>query len=333
MKSASTTRRGALALASAAFIATLGITAAGPARADSFPSKPIRMIVPYLAGGVTDVMARQFATVIGDKLGQQVIVDNKPGANTLIATQAAATAAPDGYTVFFMDLSLLSYNAYLYKQQPYDLARDFVPVTSVAEIPLGLAVNNYVPANNVKEFIAYAKANPGKLNYSSTASGGLPHLAMENFKSVAGIEMTHVPYKGAAAAITDMIGGQVQAMFNDVSTSVQYVNSGRMKVLAISGDKRMPKMPDVPTFAELGMPKLSTAAFMGIVAPAKTPPDIIAKLDAAIREASKNPAVVEYLQTNNLVPRVTSGAELNGIMAAEQKKWRELVTKLDLKID
>jgi len=309
------------------------VSSALPALADTYPSKPIRMIVPYLAGGVTDVMARQFATVMSDKLGQQIVVDNKPGANTLIATQAAATAPPDGYTIFFMDLSLLSYNAYLYKQQPYELTRDFVPVTSVAEIPLGLAVNNFVPANNVKEFIAYAKANPGKMNYSSTASGGLPHLAMENLKSVAGIEMTHVPYKGAAAAITDMIGGQVQAMFNDVSTSVQYVNAGRMKVLAISGDKRMPRMPDVPTFAELGMPKLSTAAFMGIVAPARTPPAAIARLDAAIREASKSPAVVEYLQTNNLVPRVTSGAELGGIMATEQKKWRELVTRLDLKVD
>ncbi|MDQ8030772.1 MAG: tripartite tricarboxylate transporter substrate binding protein [Bordetella sp.] len=322
------TRRQLLA-AGAALLACTAL----PALADTYPSKPIRMLVPYLAGGVTDVMARQFATVMSEQLGQQVVVDNKPGANTLIATQMAATAPPDGYTIFFMDLSLLSYNAYLYKQQPYELTRDFVPVTSVAEIPLGLAINNHVPASNVKEFIAYAKANPGKLNYSSTASGGLPHLAMENFKSVTGIEMTHVPYKGAAAAITDMIGGQVQAMFNDVSTSVPYVTSGRMKVLAISGDKRMPRMPDVPTFAELGMPKLSTAAFMGIVAPAKTPPAIIARLDAAIREASKNPQVVDYLQTNNLVPRVTSGAELSGIMTAEQKKWRELVTKLDLKVD
>ncbi|RZL89008.1 MAG: tripartite tricarboxylate transporter substrate binding protein [Variovorax sp.] len=321
-------RRHAL-LAAAALLAV----AAVPASADTYPSRSIRMIVPYLAGGVTDVMARQFAQVMGDKLGQQVVIDNKPGANTIIATQAVASSAPDGYTIFFMDLSLLSYNAYLYKQQPYDLARDFVPVTSVAEIPLGLAVNSFVPVNSVNEFVAYAKANPDKLNYASAAAGGLPHLGMENLKAVTGIKMTHVPYKGAAAAITDMVGGQVQAMFNDVSTSVQYVSAGKMKVLAISGEKRMPKMPDVPTFAELGMPALSVAAFMGIVAPAKTPQAILEKLDAAIREASKSPQITEYLQSNNLVPKVTSGKELTGIIGSEEKKWRSLVTKLDLKVD
>jgi tripartite-type tricarboxylate transporter receptor subunit TctC len=313
--------------------ASLALSAAAPALADTYPSHPIRMIVPYLPGGVTDVMARAFARAIGDKLGEGVVVENKPGGNTLIATQVVAASPPDGYTIFFMDLSLLSYNAYLYKQPPYDLTRDFVPVTSVAEIPLGLAISSTVPANNVKEFIAYAKSHPNQLNYASTASGGLPHLGMENFKAVTGTEVIHVPYKGASAAITDLIGGQVQVMFNDISTSVQYISTGKMKVLAVSGDKRMDKLPDVPTFAELGMPALSVSAFMGIVAPKKTPPEIVARLDAAIRAASKDPQIAEYMKTNNLVPRVTSGAELSGIMAAEQQKWRGLVSKLSLTID
>lgn len=333
MKPVSTSRRSALTRAGAACMALLGLGLGTSALADTYPSKPIRLIVPYLAGGVTDVMARQFATAMGASLGQQVVVDNKPGGNTLIATQAAAAAPADGYTIFFTDLSFLSYNAYLYKQQPYDLNRDFVPVTAVAEIPLGLAINSFVPANNLKDFLVYAKANPGKLNYSSTATGSLPHLAMENLKSTSSIEMTHVPYKGAAAAITDMIGGQVQAMFNDVSTSVQYVTSGRMKVLAVSGDKRIPRLPDVPTFSELGMTQLNAIVLMGIVAPARTPADVVAKLDGAIREASRSAAVGEYLQTNNFVSRVTSGRELGANMVSEQKKWRDLVTRLDLKID
>jgi tripartite-type tricarboxylate transporter receptor subunit TctC len=301
--------------------------------AASYPTKPIRLVVPYLAGGVTDVMARQFAQVLGEKLQQSVIVDNRPGANTLIATQIVASAPADGYTLFFTDLSLLSYNSSLYKQQTYDLARDFVPVASVADIPLGLAVNGFVPANNVQEFIAYAKANPGKLNYATTASGGLPHLGMENFKALTGTEMTQVPYKGAAAAITDMIGGQVQVMFNDISTSVQYTKTGKMKVLAISGDKRMAKIPDVPTFAELGYKNLNVAALMGFVAPAKTPPAILEKLNLAIRDAVNNPQVVAYMNTNDLVIHPTSGAELSAIMTSQGTKWRELVKRLNITVD
>jgi tripartite-type tricarboxylate transporter receptor subunit TctC len=271
--------------------------------------------------------------MIGEKLKQQLVIDNKPGGNTVIATQAAATAAPDGYTVFFTDLSLLSYNAYMYKQQPYDLARDFLPVASVAAIPLGLAVNASVPVNNLKEFIAYATAHPDKLNYASAASGGLPHLGMENLKAAYGLQLTHVPYKGAAAAITDIVGGQVQAMFNDVSTAVQYVGTGKLKVLAISGDQRIPKLPDVPTFAQLGAPELSVAALMGFVVPAKTPQAVIDRLAAAVREASASPQIAEYLQSNNLVPKVASGAEVQAAIDAEQKKWRPLVTRLNLRVD
>ena len=278
------------------------VSSALPALADTYPSKPIRMIVPYLAGGVTDVMARQFATVMSDKLGQQIVVDNKPGANTLIATQAAATAPPDGYTIFFMDLSLLSYNAYLYKQQPYELTRDFVPVTSVAEIPLGLAVNNFVPANNVKEFIAYAKANPGKMNYSSTASGGLPHLAMENLKSVAGIEMTHVPYKGAAAAITDMIGGQIDMFFATASPLVPQVQQGQLRVLALTGSQRSPILPDVPTFKELGI-DMTMTQWYGLAAPAGTPPEVVKALSDSLSRALKDPSVQNAIRKDAAMER------------------------------
>lgn len=315
-----------------AFAAAAGLSAM-PASAQIADGKPIRLIVPYLAGGVTDVMARQFAQVLGEKLKQQVVVDNRPGANTIIATQLAAQAQADGLTLFFTDLSLLSYNASMYKQTPYDLQRDFAPISSVAEIPLGLAVNSFVPANNVKEFIAYAKAHPGKLNYATTAAGGLPHLGMENLKAVAGIELTHVPYKGASAAITDMIGGQVQVMFNDVSTSIQYVKTGKMKVLAISGKHRIPKLPEVPTFNELGYTNLNVAALMGIVAPAKTPKPVLDKLAVVIREAAASPQINEYLETNNLVSNVTQGEDLKKRLDAESQKWRGLVTKLNISLD
>ena len=318
----------------AALAAAGSLAFAAPALAqNAFPNKPIRLVVPYLAGGVTDVMARQFAQVMGEQLGQQVVVDNKPGGNTLIATQNVSSAAADGYTLLFTDMSLLSYNAYLYKQPPYDLARDFVPVSSVAEIPLGLAVNNQVPAANIAELIAYAKANPRKLNYATTASGGLPHLAMENFKASTGTDLVHVPYKGAAAAITDIIGGQVQVMFNDVSTAIQYVSAGKLKVLALSGDKRSPKLPDVPTFAEIGKPELGVSVLMGILAPAKTPPAVVERLNAAVRAAAASPQVSEYLQTNNLTPRTITGEQLKTSIAGEEKKWRALVAKLNLSVD
>ena len=318
----------------AAMTAAGALAFAAPALAQgAFPSKPIRLVVPYLPGGVTDVMARQFAQVMTEQLGQPVVVDNKPGGNTLIATQNVATSPADGYSLLFTDMSLLSYNAHLYKQPPYDLARDFVPVSSVAEIPLGLAVNTQVPAANLAELIAYAKANPRKLNYATTASGGLPHLAMENLKATTGTDMVHVPYKGAAAAITDIIGGQVQVMFNDVSTAIQYVSAGKLKVLALSGEKRSPKLPDVPTFAELGKPELGVSVLMGILAPAKTPPAVVERLNAAVRAAAGSAQVTDYLQTNNLTPRTIAGDALKTSIAAEEKKWRALVTKLNLSVD
>ena len=297
------------------------VSSALPALADTYPSKPIRMIVPYLAGGVTDVMARQFATVMSDKLGQQIVVDNKPGANTLIATQAAATAPPDGYTIFFMDLSLLSYNAYLYKQQPYELTRDFVPVTSVAEIPLGLAVNNFVPANNVKEFIAYAKANPGKMNYSSTASGGLPHLAMENLKSVAGIEMTHVPYKGAAAAITDMIGGRGSGMFLNQDSLLPQVKAGKLRALAVASAQRNPAYPDTPTVAESGYPGFAAESWFGLSAPAKTPPAVIQRLNQATVKALASPDIRQKLESVGFVVVGDDPKAFSAFVESEITKW------------
>jgi tripartite-type tricarboxylate transporter receptor subunit TctC len=328
-----TIQRRAFTSAIALSFAAAGALLSAPASAQIADGRPIKLVVPYLPGGVTDVMARQFAMVLGEKLKQQVLVENKPGGNTIIATQFVAGAPADGTTLFFTDMSLLSYNAYLYKQAPYDLARDFAPVSSVAEIPLALAVNGSVPSNTMKDFVAYAKANPGKLNYATTASGGLPHLGMENLKAVTGIDLTHVPYKGAADAIKDMVGGQVQVMFNDVSTSAQFVATGKMKVLAMSGSRRAPKLPDVPTFNELGYPNLNVRALMGIVVPAKTPRPVVEKLTVAIREAAASPQITEYLQTNNIGANVTSGADLKTLMDSEEHKWRDLVKKLNLSVD
>ena len=327
------TQSGLLQRACSVFLIGAAIVASTTVTAQTYPSQPIRLIVPYLAGGVTDVMARQFSRALAKVLKQQIIVENKAGANTLIGTQAVAHAAPNGSTLFFTDLSLLSYNAYLYKKPPYNLARDFTPVASVAAIPLGLAINGALPANTLDEFIAYAKANPGKLNYASAASGGLPHLGMENFKAETGIEMTHVPYKGGVAAITDLIGGRVQAMLNDVSTSVGYSREGKMKVLAISGDKRMPKLSQVPTFAELGHANLAVSAIMGIVAPAGTPPEVVRTLEGAIRVAANDPEVKEYLASNNLAMQLSTGGKLKETMQAEEKRWRTLVARLGITVD
>jgi len=326
-------RRAALRTLATLTLAACAAMLCAPASAQIADGRPIKLVVPYLPGGVTDVMARQFAQVLGDKLKQTVLVENKPGGNTVIATQYVAGATADGTTLFFTDLSLLSYNASLYKQAPYDLARDFVLLSSVAEIPLALAVNSQVPPSTMKDFVAYAKANPGKLNYATTAIGGLPHLGMENLKAATGIDLVHVPYKGASDAIKDMLGGQVQVMFNDVSTSSQYVAAGKMKVLAMSGSRRAQKLPDVPTFAELGYDNLNVRALMGIVAPVKTPRAVVDKLTAAIREAAATPQISEYLQTNNLGANVTSGADLKTLMDSESHKWRDLVKKLNLSFD
>jgi tripartite-type tricarboxylate transporter receptor subunit TctC len=326
-------RRAAVRTLAALTLAAGASLLAAPAAAQIADGRPIKIIVPYLAGGVTDVMARQFAMVLSDKLKQQVLVENKPGGNTIIATQFVAAAPADGSTLFFTDLSLLSYTAHLYKQAPYDLARDFAPVSSVAEIPLALAVNGQVPPSTMKDFVAYAKANPGKLNYATTASGGLPHLGMENLKAVVGIDLTHVPYKGAADAIKDMVGNQVQVMFNDISTSAQFVATGKMKVLAMSGSRRAPKLPDVPTFNELGYPNLNVRALMGIVVPAKTPRPVVEKLTVAIREAAASQQISDYLQTNNIASNVTAGADLKTLMDSEERKWRDLVKKLNLSVD
>ena len=262
------------------------LIAAGSAQAAApqYPSKPVRLIVPFPAGGGVDIVARLLTPHLSERWGQQVIVDNRPGAGATLGADLAAKAAPDGYNLLLANTAH-AINATLFKKLPYDAVKDFRPISLVATQPSVLVVHPAVPVKSVKELIALAKAKPGQLNYASSGNGTPPHLSAKMFESMAGIEMTHVPYKGAAPALTDLLGGQVQLMFATIVSSAQHVQSGRVRVLAVTSAKRSPTFPDLPTVAEAGVPGFEATAWFMLLAPAKTP-------DAVVQQVSRDTVAV-----------------------------------------
>jgi tripartite-type tricarboxylate transporter receptor subunit TctC len=262
------------------------------ALAQSFPARPVRIIVPFPPGGATDVMARVIAQKLSESWGQQAVVENKPGASGTIGSDLVAKSAPDGYTLLLQGTQH-AINLSIYKQLPYDTLRDFTPVAYIAVAPFLLVLHPLVPANSVAELIAYIKAKPGGVNYGSSGVGGAAHLAGEMFKTAAGVQLTHIPYKGAAPAMADLLGGQVPMVFDPIPTSLPYVRSGRIKALAITSAQRTPLMPDVPTIAESGLPGFEVAAWFGLYAPAATPTDIVGKLNAEVNRVLQLPEVRE----------------------------------------
>jgi tripartite-type tricarboxylate transporter receptor subunit TctC len=273
--------------------ATILACAAQPASAQGYPAKPIRIVVPYPAGGGIDIMSRQIAQRLAQKFNQSVVVENKPGAGTLVAAETVARAAPDGHTLLVTTDATMTINPHLYSKLPYDPVKDFVPVTQLVLLNQLLVANANLPASNLKELLAYAKANPGKLNYASYGVGSQPHLAMEILKSLAGVDIVHVPYKGIPQAVPAAIAGEVQLTFSGAASTQAHIKAGKLKAIAIGGTRRLSIMPDVPTFAESGFPDVPANAWFGLFAPAGTPREIVMILHGEVTRILKEP---EYLQ-------------------------------------
>jgi tripartite-type tricarboxylate transporter receptor subunit TctC len=299
---------------------------AAHAQAQPYPSKPVRIIVPAPAGGNADAVARTIGDRLSTTMGQPFVVDNKPGAGGNIGTEMAVSAPADGYTLVEI-ITANTINATLYPNLSFDLSRDFVPVGLAATLPLILVVHPSVPANSVQELIAYAKKNPGKLNYASAGSGTGGHVAAELFKSMAGLDVQHVPYKGATPAVTDLIGGRVDFFFDGMPSALPHVQSGRLKVLAITTKTRSATIPNVPTVAEAGLPGFEVSLWLGFMAPAGTPADIVNRLNKEINQAVAFPAVRERFAKLGLEPLTATPQEFGALIRSETAKWAEMIRK------
>ncbi|MDR2327129.1 MAG: tripartite tricarboxylate transporter substrate binding protein [Acidovorax sp.] len=314
-------RHGLKLLAAAATLAVAGTATAQGA----FPSKPINIIVPFSAGGTTDILARIVGLYLGEELGQPVIIDNRPGAGGNIGGLAASRATPDGYTLFLGTVGTHAINAALYTKMPFDPIKDFAPLTRVATVPNLLVANPAQPFKNVKELIAYAKANPGKVNFGSSGSGSSVHLSGELFKSMAHVDMVHVPYKGSAPAMSDLLGNQISIMFDNMPSAIQHVRSGKLRPLAVTTAKRSRELPDVPTIAEAGVPGYEATSWFGMWAPVKTPIEVQQKLHAALAKVLKNPAVIKKIEDQGGDVVLDTQAQFDAYIKTEAAKWGKVV--------
>ncbi len=303
------------------------------ALAQGYPARPIHLIVPFPPGGPTDIVGRWVGQRVSEGLGQPVIVENRPGAGGTVGSTAAAKAPPDGYTLLYGSTSTLAIAPSLYHELAYDPRSAFAPISLVSRGAIIAAVNAQVPARTLQEFIALAKRSPGALSYASAGSGTPPHLAAELFKSIAGVDLLHVPYKGGAPAINDLVGGQVQAIFEGEVVLLPHVKSGRVRALAITGTKRDPALPDVPTFAEAGLPKYDAYFWSGLVAPAGTPADVIAKLNSVLVQALNTPDAREALKYQGLEPAGTTPQQFAAFIAGEVERWEQVVKASGAKLD
>ena len=292
----------------------------GPVLAQEYPSRPVRIVVPSPPAGGTDIVARVLAQHFSKAFGQQFFVENKPGAGNMIGIEAVARSAPDGYTLL-MSASTLALNSVLFKKVPYDPVRDFAPITLTATAPNVLLVHPSVPAQSLAEFIALAKAKPGALSYGTPGIGTSPHLSMELLKSMAGIDLQHIPYKGTAAAVTDVIGGQIAATFSNALTAKPQVDAGRVRALAITGPRRIEALPNVPPVAEAGVPGYEAMQWYGLLAPAGTPAAIVERLNAEALKALRSPEMKERLSADGAEPLGGSPAEFAALIRRELDKW------------
>jgi tripartite-type tricarboxylate transporter receptor subunit TctC len=315
-----------------AALAALGFAIAHPASAQPYPNRPVRIIVPTPAGGPVDVMARILANALPPFLGQNVIVENRAGAGNTLGSKAAAAADPDGYTLLVSAASGLIMSPMVYKSAGYD-ENSFAPIALITETPQVLVAYPGAPFNSVAELVAYAKANPGKLNYSTGGAGTLPHLTAELFKQLSGTDIVHVPYKGGGPALTDVVAGQVPMTFDTAGTSLQFVRDGKLKALAVSNPSRLPELPNVPTMPELGYGAINSGAWVALLAPLNTPPAILARLNQAANAALAAPQMKEALTRLSAQPRGGTPDDLARHMKAEHDKWGPIVAKLGLKED
>jgi tripartite-type tricarboxylate transporter receptor subunit TctC len=292
--------------------------------AQTFPTQPITLIIPYPPGGSADLLARPLAPLLQRELGQPVVLDYKAGAGGTLATAQLARAKPDGHTIL-MVLAAHAINNSLYAKLPYDTRKDFAPVSLLATLPLLLAAPLTTPANTIPELIAYARANPDKLTFASAGNGNTSHLAGEMFKATTGTKMLHIPYKGSSPAVVALLGGEVSMMFDSISTSLPQVKAGKLKAIAVTGDKRSPLLPDVPTVKESGVPSFVVNGWYGILAPAGTPPDVVRKLNLALNKAAKDPKVASQLADYGYEIVGSTPEAFASHIDAELARWKDAV--------
>jgi tripartite-type tricarboxylate transporter receptor subunit TctC len=316
----------------AALAATLALAAGAAAQA--FPAKPIRMIVGFPPGGVVDIVARTVAQPAGEILGQQIVVDARPGANGMIGAELITKAAPDGYTIGLVSISNMVLSVLLNPNAPYQTLRDFTPITNVGLVPFVVAVHPAVPARSLKDLIALAKKQPGRLNFGSPGVGGLQHLTIEMINSMAGIRIQHVPYKGTGPAMTDVLGGQIDGVIAGTAGIVGASKSGKLRILAITGDERSPALPEVPTAREQGLPELVVVNWYAIVGPAKLPPSVLGPLHGAIVKAAHLPATREKFDAAGVdVKTYATPAAFAQYVRDEYARWERTVKQAGVKLD
>jgi tripartite-type tricarboxylate transporter receptor subunit TctC len=327
MPSTLTTRRALLALAAA-------LAAAGPAAAQApFPNKPVKIIVGFPAGGPLDAHARLLADRLGQLLGQPIVVDYKAGAGGTVGADFVAKSDPDGYTLLLANTGTMVINPAIYPRNPYQTLRDFVPVARTAMQPLAMVVHPSVPANNLQEFIALAKKNPGRLNYGSAGNGGISHLVPEMFKNATGTYIVHIPYRGSAPAFTDLMAGQVQMMAESIPQASQYVKAGKLKALAVTSRERNPALPDTPTMIEAGLKGFEVVGFYGILAPANTPRPVVERLSAAFKATLETPEIRSKMVSQGADPAYLGADDFARFLAAEMPKWAKAVKDSGAKLD
>ncbi len=310
------------------FLALLGLAglfAGAGAVAQSYPAKPVRLVVPFPAGGATDILARTISLRAAEKLGQQIVIDNRPGAGGTIGSDHVAKAAPDGYTLLIATASTHSIGPLINSRIPYNVERDFAPVAYIARTTSVLVVPNSLPVKNLREFIALLKANPGKYNYGSSGNGTNSHLSGELFKAQAGVFMTHIPYRGTGLVFTDMVSGQVHMLIDNYVTAQPNIRDGKLRVLGVTSTQRLPFMPEVPTLDEQGLKGFDVSNWFGIYAPKGTPPDAIARVSAAFNQALLEPELQKRLATLGASPTGSTPQEMARVVASDTAKWARLI--------
>lgn len=312
--------------------AVLGVFAVNASANAAYPEKPVRIVVSFAPGGTTDVLARIMAKELTDALGQTFVVENKPGAGSNIATDQVARSNPDGYTLLFVAVTS-AINQTLYKNVTFDLTRDFAPIALGAKVPNILVVNPKVPAKSVQELVSYAKANPGKLAFASSGSGSSIHMAGELFKMQAGIDVLHVPYRGSSPAVTDLIGGQVDFMFDNMPSGWPHAQSGKLRALAVTSGERSTSAPDVPTMRESGFPEFNVTSWFGLIAPANTPPEVINTLNAAMVKAIDKPNVRESFEKLGAVGEKMTPEQFGAFIRSEVEGWAPVIKASGATVD
>ena len=315
------------------FVLSLAALAAAPVRAQSFPSRPIRLVVPFPPGGAVDFYARIVQPALGEKLGQPIVIDNKPGASGMIGADFVAKSPPDGYTLLLGNIASLAINVGLYAKMTYDPVRDFTPITHTVDVNYVLVVHPSVPVHSVRELVDYAKANPRKLAFGSAGSGSLPHLAGELFKSMTGTQMVHVPYKGGGPMVTDLLGGSIQLVIADQANLMPHVRTGKLRALAVASATRSPAEPDLPTIAEAGVPGFQAVAWNGLVGPAGLPPELVKRLNAVFVETQSEPAIRARLTEGGLDPIGDTPESFGRFIPAEIAKWSKIAKDVGARVD